>query len=182
MKKREKILAWVIAGLIGVFVIDQVVVSRVIETFDAIEQERAAVEQKLIEARVLVNNQRAINQKCDAYAASALPGNDPDAALQLITQWALDAGMSVQVYTSGRQIEGERFDRKVFTFSATGKMQSVEGFLWSLRTAEIPLRIETCTLNSRDENKDELALTLMLTTILEPTANNAAANSPGGGR
>ena len=56
--------------------------------------------------------------------------------------------------------------------------RSVEGFLWSLRAAQIPLRIETCTLNSRDENKDELSMTLMLTTILDSTAENTA----GGGR
>lgn len=178
MKKREKILVWVIVALIGVFVIDRIVVSRVIEAFDAVRAQTTAVNTQLIEAQGLVNNQRSIDQRWQAYRAAKLPDNDPDAALQLITQWALDAGMSVQVYTSGRQIAGERFDRKVFTFSATGPMRSVEGFLWSLRAAEIPLRIETCTLNSRDEDKDELSLTLMLTTILDSTADDAA----GGGR
>lgn len=178
MKKHEKILVWVIVGLIGVFVIDRIVVSRVTDAFDTVRNQTAEVEQQLVKAQVLVNNQRSIDQRWQGYHAAKLPDNDPDAALQLITQWALDAGMSVQVYTSGRQIEGERFDRKVFTFSATGPMRSVEGFLWSLRAAEIPLRIETCTLNSRDEDKDEISLTLMLTTILESTADDAA----GGGR
>lgn len=169
MNKREKILGVVILGLVGLFLADRFILAPVLAAFDEVATQTDQAREQLGEARALVDSQRTIDARWSAYRRAALPNNDPDAALQLITRWALDAGLSVDTYTSGRQLQGERFDQKLFSFNAKGNMTSVEAFLWSLRTAPIPLRIESLSLTSRDENKDELALTLTLTTILEPT-------------
>ena len=169
MKPREKLLVWVIAGLVGLFVLDRLVISRVLSAFDEVATKTAEVEKKYNEARVLVDNQRAIQMRYAAYEQASLPNNDPDAARQAVSQWASDAGVEVSIFSPGKQTRGERYDEKVFTFTGKGTIAQVEKLLWALRTAPFPLRIERCTLTSSDETKDALTLTLSLTTLLEPT-------------
>lgn len=171
MKQREKLLVFVIAGLVGLFLLDQVVISRVMTAFDEVDTKTQAAEKQYNEARALLDNQRQIMRRHAAYEQASLPGNDPDAARQYISQWARDAGVEVSIFSPGKQTSGERYDEKVFTFTGKGRIREVEQLLWSLRTAPIPLRIERCTLTSSDESKDELTLTLSLTTILKPTSD-----------
>ena len=169
MKPREKLLVWVIVGLVGLYALDQLVIARVLAGFDRVQTQTQAAEQRYNEARALVDSQRAIQMRYAAYEQAALPNNDADAARQMVSQWASDAGVEVSIFSPGRQTSGERYDEKVFTFTGKGAIAEVEQLLWSLRVAPIPLRIERCTLTSSDETKDELTLTMTLTTILEPT-------------
>jgi len=176
MKPREKLLVWVIVGLVGLYVLDRLMISRVMAAFDQVQTQTEAAEKQYNEARVLVDNQRTIQMRYAAYEQAALPNNDADAARQQVSQWASDAGVEVSIFSPGKQTQGERYDEKVFTFTGKGSIREVEQLLWSLRIAPIPLRIERCTLTSSDESKDELTLTMTLTTILKPTGDKSGGS------
>ncbi|MEM1355150.1 MAG: hypothetical protein AAGH88_09730 [Planctomycetota bacterium] len=169
MKSREKMLLWIIAGLVGLFVLDRLVVTRVMDGFDRVAEQTEQAESRYEEAQALVDSQRAIRLRHAGYQQASLPNNDADAARQLISQWARDAGVEVSIFSPGKQTRGEQYDEKVFTFTGKGSMAQVEQLLWSLRTAPIPLRVERCTMTSSDQTRDELTVTLSLTTILKAT-------------
>lgn len=167
MKPREKLLALLTGLAVVLFIIFTVVEPKIRASFETLAKDTEAAQKKLTDARVLVDSQNKIDRDWAEYRNASLPDRDPDQALRIITQWAREAGLSLPDGQTGRLVEGERFDMHPFTFSAQGTMRSVEQFLWSVQTSPIPLRVVSCSIRSRDEGKDQLDLSLTLTTIVK---------------
>lgn len=169
MTKREKILLFVTLAVVGLFALDRLVIVPVSAAFSNLEVETAAARTQLNEARTLVNRADRIEQRWGGYHAAGL-GDDMNAAqarAQLrLTQWAQTAGLGIETLSTGRVVEGERFDEVSFIVSGTGSLASVERFLWEVRQADFPLRIERSDLASRNESEDALMFSLTLSTIV----------------
>ncbi len=168
MTRRERILFWVVVGVLAVFATDRLALSPLTDAFADMRQEAAELERRLHDANVLIGHRDSIEKRRAAYDGAGLA--DPvDAARigvqQRLEEYSRAAGLSLDTLSTGRVVRGERFDQVGFNVSATGSIGAVQQFLWSIRMAPFPLRVKKFQIASRDEKQDRLNVSLQLSTI-----------------
>ena len=170
MNQREKILALIIVALAVLFAADRFVVAPVTAAFAGVEDETARLEADLAEARAMVRSERKIERRWKAVRLAGLTDATDAARLRVqvsASAWARDGGLSLNTLSTGRVEEGETYDQLSFALTGVGNLEAIQRFLLKVTQADFPLRIESCTITSRGDDRDEMTLSLRLTTIVQ---------------
>ncbi|MFI4859629.1 MAG: hypothetical protein ACIAXF_02990 [Phycisphaerales bacterium JB063] len=184
MSKREKTLAIAVAAMVVGVVLYLLVVTPVLNAFDRVGEETAALETKLNEARVLVDNQALIEKRWAGYRRAGLRSDEYSArrrTQESITQWSAASRLNIKHLEAANnpvRDDDERFDEITFRMSATGSIHSLQRFLERVSMSPFPLRIVDCSITNRREDEEDLDLSLTLTTIIQ--TGDAEDAQPGG--
>lgn len=179
MNKRERLLAVIIALLVGYFVVDRLIIVPVTAHFAALDEQVTAARQRYESARVLVDNEQVLRARWQAYQQVGLAADESVVRIRVqqnLTDWSREAGFNLTTCTASRTIKGERFAEVHFIARGTGSLRSVVQLLASIHASPFPLRILSCDIASRDEKLDALTLGLTVSTICMPESDGAAAN------
>ena len=188
MSRRERMQTLITAGLVALFALDRLALAPLVERAGRMREETARLEARLRDAQVLVQNAALIEGRWASFRGAGLGDDLSVARLRVqeqLTAWSREAGLSLDMLSTGRVAAGERFDEIGFLVKGTGPMRAVHAFLWSLRHAPFPLRVAVCELVSRSETEDRLGLSLRLSTIVASEAQapeGARAATPGDAR
>lgn len=169
MSKRERILVWAVALVIGFFVLDRFVVTPLQARLAQLRADADAVEQEINEARVLIDNRALIEARWGGRIGAGLGLDPASARLSVqgqISEFAEASGLSLTNLSAGGDLKSDPYTEVRFSMTGTGELRSVARFLKRVQEASIPLAVQTCDISRRDEGGARLTLRLTVSTLV----------------
>ena len=181
MTKRERTIAIVAVGAVGLLALNHVVLEPLWQRMQVADARVATAQQGLEEARNLFDTDLRARRKWKEIAGESLRTDAPSAEGQVLNHvrdWAQSAGLSLTSLKPERSEPEEGFQKITIRATGTGGMEQVARFLHSVQTAKIPVRVADVQIASRREGSNDLQLQVGLSTIyLPPEPANASAGA-----
>lgn len=168
MSRREKILVFVVAGLVGLFLLDWLVIQPTWSYLRNQSAENSELETQLAKANVLLDNDELIKQRWEQVLTAGLDKSEEALRSQVqqkLSVWSAEAGFDLTTLVSGRTVEGEDFHEVQFVVSGSGSLQSTVRLLEAIQRSPVPLRLVDLDLTSRDEKVDRVSLRAVISTV-----------------
>ena len=176
---RERIIAIGAVGVIGALALDSVLITPLIDRMNTANAVVKSNEQALNDGKALIENQTAAARAWKRIAGESLKRDASAAEGQLLNKvrdYAQSSGLAVSSLKPERSEKENDFQRITVRASATGNMSQMSRFLYSLKNADIPLRVSDVQFAARKEGTDDLSLQIGVSTIYIPPPDPAVAN------
>lgn len=177
MSKREKLLIWAVALVVGFFVLDRLFVSPLQSRLSQLRADADTVEQQIDQDMVLINNSELIEARWAGRKNAGLTRDPASARLEVqaqLSKFAEAAGLTLNNLSAGGNLNSDPFSEIRFSLTASGELRSVARFLEQVQEASVPLAILTCDISRRDENSGRLTLRLTVSTLVLPAEESAS--------
>lgn len=170
LSRREKIIGLVTGIVVGALILDQLIVSPLLERLDnaltMIQQHQEDLEQAESTFKSDLAARRRWKQmvgngfKADASAAEGQ-------LLDRVRDAAQRSGINVQSFKPERSEKVSGFYRITIRVTATGNASQAARFLYLLQTDTIPLKVMDLQISSRKDGTDDLAIQMGVSTIFD---------------
>lgn len=177
MNKREKMLALIVALVVGGWALLNWVVDPLLAGFDTVKEESAQIEQDLSLAQTLVDNDTKIRKQWKGYEQAGLARSlelADSESRRAILVWADKAHLSKVKLSDGKEKtdDDKPFGELTYTIQATGKLGQIYDLLTSVHESPFPLRIEKCIIDVQNSDGENLQLSLTVSTLFTPEAKS----------
>jgi Tfp pilus assembly protein PilO len=184
MSKRERMIGFLAAGVLGALALDQLLVTPLLARLDDANRRHDVAEQQLAQNQQWLDRDLNLRREWNRMAGESLKIDAPAAEGQLLNRvrdWAQDAGLSLTSLKPERPVREQGYQKLTIRATATGTMRQSSRFLLAIQNADIPVRVNDVQLTARREGTDDLALSVAVATIyLPPEAPGAAGSAAGG--
>jgi hypothetical protein len=168
MTRRERMIATVTALAVAAFAADHYAITPYFVARAAVADETDKVSARLADAELKFNRQRRMEREWKAMLSGGLKADGGEAEQQMyeaVGDWAREAGVTLNTRDPQRMPRNDRTQIVRLRVTGTGTSAAVAKLMWRIEKAEIPLKVEEFTLNSRNQGQDDLAVTLVVSTI-----------------
>ncbi len=167
LSKRERIVVVLTLAALSILVLDRYVLSPFLASYSAAGARREKLWVELRQAENLLARRRRIDPRWREMLSGSLKRDPAEAESQMfhaLLDWSEQAGLKLSLRP---ERSAEKTDLREITFHITtdGSMKSVLQFLWRLKTADIPTKLESVRLRSRKDGIDDLELQLRVSTL-----------------
>ncbi len=168
MTQRERAIAIVAGGVIGVGLLYGFVLDPLLKRLDEADTLLAANTADRDAALSLLDRKSRDTREWRTIANGRVPSDPSTAESQLLNRVSAAgdrAGLKLDLQARAAERENG-FDRIQRTVSTTGNMSKLGEFLYALQTSDIPLRIVDLHIGSRKDGTDDLSLTMSIATLV----------------
>ncbi len=169
MSKRERLLAWAVALIVGFFVADRLLISPMQVYLSDLREQADTLEQQIDEDMVLVDNRELILSRWEERKLAGLWSSPASARLNVqgqVSRVAESSGLTLNNLSAGGNLSSPPFTEVRFSLTATGELSSVAKFLQKVQQAQIPLAVLSCDIARRDDSSNRLTLRLTVSTLV----------------
>lgn len=169
MSKRERILVWAVALVVGFFALDRLVITPLQARLTQLRADAATVEQEINEAKVLIDNRELIEARWDGRVGAGLGLDPASARLRVqgqLSEFAESSGLTLTNLSAGGDLKSDPYTEVRFSLTGAGDLRSVTRFLKRVQEASIPLAVQTCDISRRDDSGGRLTLRLTVSTLV----------------
>jgi Tfp pilus assembly protein PilO len=173
-KNRQQILLIVILILVGLWIANEIVFSRVAKVWKARAASIADLRVQLEQSRSLLEREQVVRSRWEYLRRNSLP---PDASaaeqkfFQSVNKWAGDSGVTINAITPQRKRDSEDYRTYQARVEAKGSLPALSRFLFELEKDPLAMKLEAVELAARDKDGRELALGLQVSAlVLNPPA------------
>ena len=168
LSKRERTLAVASVAVLGVFALNQYVLSPLLDRRERVGQELRQTQETLQQHKALVAARPGIEVRWRDMQSAGLMADVSTSESQLlnaIREWASESGLALSALKPDRVAPGKVFQKLKVSVAATGNMRQVRQFLLKIHRASIPVQIADMQLSARKDGMDDLSLEIRLTTL-----------------
>jgi hypothetical protein len=185
MTKREKYIAIGAASAIALLLLDQVVLSPLMEHREDLDRRQATLQTQLDDADSVFSRERRLKTIWSDMQAGGLNLDASQAegqALRSIIAWANKAGVTLSALKPEHSSDERKFQVISFNVTGEGAMPDVARLLWAMETAPIPLRVTDMQITPRKEGTDDLSARISVSALcLPPQSSGGNGGGSGGG-
>jgi hypothetical protein len=167
LTSRERKIMIVAVAAVLILLLNQYAVSPIMEKRAEARQTRQDLEAKVEQSLSALNRRKLLQERWTQMQQNGL-GGDIQKAESMVYRYIEDAsarsGLELGSIQPDRMTTDNRLGEIDFVLSGTGSMQSVTRFLWSLETAQIPLKVKSYQLGSKNETAQEMTIQVELST------------------
>ncbi len=167
--RREKIIALVLIGALGILAFDQYALTPYFDARKNVSADLEAATTRERKASRLLNNQARVERAWRELLAGPLK-TDPAAAesqaLHAVRDWAQNSRVDLQSLKPERIGRTGDFQQIRVQATGTGTTAAVSALLSQVESAKIPMRVNELRLTSRKEGTDDLSFSLSVSTVL----------------
>lgn len=173
MSKRESILAGIIVAALGGWALLAWVIDPALAAFDEVKQEAKQLEKDLNKAKILVDSEAKILGRWSGYEKAGLSRTLEQADAETgraLFAWAEDTGVKQVNLSDGKsKTDSEMpFGELSYTLQSTGQLGQIVDLLWAIRRSSLPLKVEKCVIDLKNNKGEELQLSLTVSTLYTP--------------
>ncbi len=174
LKKRETLIGLLAFGLILLFIGDRLIFSPLYDRWKSNSEQIEQLVMQIDKAEKTIQLKKSVHAELLRMRKMALPKERSKAESQLLSQladWSGSSGFQTDTtkptYLSKR-VEGyESFPTIELKTSGKGDMEQIVRFLHTLETAPVAVAIESLKITARDEDLDNLTLSITISGPLE---------------
>ncbi len=186
LSKRERYIAIGVAAAVVIFVLNQFLLTPYTDARALYFADREKVDTQLADADRLLVKQKAVAPIWTQIKLNGLKtdrGQAESQAQQAVLDWAKSAGVNVASVKPERDQQQNQFQIIGFHVTGNGSMLSLSKLLWSIETANIPVRLNDLQIAPRREGTDDLTLQISVSTLalMPDTAKPAAGAASAAG-
>jgi hypothetical protein len=188
LSKREKYIGIGVIAAVALLGINSLVINPYEDKLDQLHSDQIAANKKYEDNKLLLHKQQVLQPAWQELVNTGLEGDYSDAqrqTQQALQTWARNAGVTLNSINS----VGAPLQRGVFQiinfnvdFDDSGQpsMRHIANLLWSIESANIPIRIDDVKITSAREGTDQLSIKLAISVLYMPPApaNGAGAQQP----
>ena len=162
-ERRTAILKIAAGVVVGLFVLDRMIISPAVAGWKGQSERLATLREKVQRVRQLIEREQSLRGRWADMQRTDLP-EDSSAAenevFKAIGKWAAESRVNFTSLTPQWRSHEEGYDTFAFQASAVGDQNSLGKLLYHVETDPLPARIEECELTSRDNQGQQVGLTL----------------------
>jgi hypothetical protein len=171
MSRREWMIGVIAGAVLGLLVLDQIVLTPLMNRLDTATADLDAAQLKLQENTQTIARSQTVRRGWRDRAGNTLQSDASTAESQVLNRmrdWSQQAGVSLTALKPERTDREKGFTRITIRATATGNMQQVSRLIYLVGRSDVPLRISEVSINSRREGTDDLQLSIAVATIYLP--------------
>jgi hypothetical protein len=150
-------------AVVGLFLLDRLVISTAINAWKEQSERLGALRQKVERGRQLTERERSLRDRWAEMQRTDLPDDGSTAetdVFKAIGKWARDSRVGFSSLTPQWRSHEEGYDTFEFRATATGNQDSLGRLIYEIETDPLSARIEECELTSRDNQGQQVGLSL----------------------
>ena len=168
MSPREKLIAIGVGVAVGLYALDSVVLTPLGDRLDAADKTINDSRLALAEGEGVQKNANTARRNWKRVTGVNVADNKDAAESQLynrVRDWLSAARLPLTGIKPGRTDREKGFDKVTVTATATGNMEQISRFLYSVQTSDFPVRVNRIDLVTRKEGTDDVTLNIDLASI-----------------
>ncbi len=168
-KNRQQVLLIVVLAMVGLWIGNEIVFSRVVKIWKARAAHIAELRVQVEQSRSLLQREQVVRSRWEYLRRNSLP---PDASAaeqkfyQSVNKWAGDSGVLITAITPQRKRDAEDYMTYQARVEAKGNLSALSRFLFELEKDPLALKLEGVELAARDKDGRELALGLQVSALV----------------
>jgi hypothetical protein len=170
-KSREKMLAILAGGALGLLLLNYLVISPLIDSWQSRTKQIKELRTRISDGTMLVRHQEAVESHWDNMRTNALDSNPAAAERQMFTafdKWVKQSGATEGSFRPQIQESDDNFSTIDCRADVTGTMQTLVKFFYNMEKDPLGVKIESFELTSRDDKGQEMTLGLELSGLVLP--------------
>jgi hypothetical protein len=188
LSKREKYIAIGAISAIALLGINSLVIGPYYEKRDALDAQEQADTKTLSDNKLLLYKQQSLQSDWKEMLASGLEADDSTAqskTQQSLQDWARSANINLEALSSDH-VATQKGPFQVINFNldfnSTGNqsMRQIARILWSIESADIPIRLNDMKISTAREGTDNLDVKLIVSSLYMPPAAQPAGSGQSG--
>jgi hypothetical protein len=188
LSKREKYIAISAVSAVVLLGINSLVIGPYNDKRNALEEQEAADTKTLEDDKLLLYKQTGLQSTWKDMLASGLQADDSTAqskTQQALQDWARSANINLEALSSDH-VATQHGPFQVINFNldfnSTGNqsMRQIARVLWSIESADMPIRLNDMKITTAREGTDNLDVKLIVSSLyMPPTAQPAGSGQSG---
>jgi hypothetical protein len=188
LSKREKYIAIGAISAVALLTINSLVIAPYNDKRDALEEQETADTKTLEDDKLLLYKQEGLQSTWKDMLASGLQADDSTAqskTQQALQDWARSANINLEALSSDH-VATQKGPFQVINFnldfnsSGNQSMRQIARVLWSLESADMPIRLNDMKITTAREGTDNLDVKLIVSSLyMPPTAKPARSGQSG---
>ncbi len=169
MSLRERLLVLVIVGLVGLFVLDRIVLTPVMQAWTELSESREELRVDVESAEQWIGQELDLERKWSEYRRAGLAEDASTARRRVqehFSEWAGQTGVRIGSLSTGGDLPRDGFREVRFTTSASGEFADIVAFLQRVEESDFPLAVQRCNVTQRDSDSAQLTLSLTVSTLV----------------
>ncbi len=146
IKNRQQLLIIVTISAAALFIADKVVLTPLLNAWDARQTRIAELRKKVTQGKALLGRAQGIRNYWREISQRSLT-NDTSVAqqrvFQAVTQWAQDSGVSIGSYNPQLKVDSDDYSTYECHIDATGDLGRLTRFLWGAEREPLALRFQS---------------------------------------
>jgi hypothetical protein len=168
LKKREAALFYIIAGLIGIWIVGKVVFAPFHNKLSGLGREVVLQEARLKKGIGLISEKDAISKEYERYASYfSLQGSSDEEAIggfsEEVVRLSRESGLVIQDMKPQKETKSDKFSKLYqINIRAEANMQQLVNFLYALHNSSLLFSIEKISLSPRSEESPTLNISFTI--------------------
>ena len=169
IKDRQQFLIIVTISVAALFVADKVLLSPLLNAWDARQTRIADLHKKVTQGKALIARAQGIRKYWGEISQRSLT-NDTSAAEQQVfkaaTEWAQESGVSIGGINRQWKHDSDNYSTYECHIDATGDLGHLTRFLWGAEREPLALRFQAIELGARDKEGRQMSLSLQFSALI----------------
>jgi len=188
LSKREKYIAIGAISAVVLLGINSLVIGPYTDKLSALDDQETAAKKTLSDDTLLLHKQQSLQSDWQEMLASGLEADDSVAqskTQQALQDWARAANINLEALSS-EHVATQHGPFQVINFnldfnsSGSQSMRQIARVLWSIESANVPIRLNDMKITTTREGTDNLDVKLIVSSLyMPPTGQPAATGQPG---
>jgi Tfp pilus assembly protein PilO len=165
IENRQQFLVVLTIAVAALFVGDRLVFEPLAKWWKVRAAQVAELRQEVGNGRLLLRREQAIRDRWDQMRTNTLPANTSLAEQQVLKafdNWSQDSGASITGVTPQWNNDATNYMTVDWRVEASGDLGTLTRFLYDIEQDPMPLKLESVTLNARDDTGQQLTLDLQI--------------------
>jgi hypothetical protein len=177
LSKRERMLAIVAGAAVAVLLAYWLGGRFVWTPLMQARDEKLQLQADLEQARGLLANKERAEAKWNTMMPGGLrSGEEAESRVaRALDEWSADARLTLSSVRPDRVPSDKGLKEITFVIAGTGSLEAVTWFLYQIETAELPVKVRSMTLGSRNDSGDTMSLELVLSALYLATDEESSS-------
>jgi hypothetical protein len=168
LTSREQKIMYLAVGAVVLLILNAYVLEPILDKRAEVHQTRLDLQAEVDQALATMKRKKLLQRRWSEMQQAGL-GSDVQKAETMVYRYLEESsgksGLELGSVQPDRLTTESQLGEIDFVLSGTGSMQSVTQFLWNLETADIPLKIKSYQLGSKNEKALAMTIEVVLSTV-----------------
>jgi hypothetical protein len=166
---RQRLLAILAIAIVGLFVLDRVVITPLVESWKTRSATLAQLRKSIEQGNLLIQRESHTRKRWNEVRKSTLPISASQAEKELLAafeKWSSESRVSVSsVRPQWKKGASDDYSVLECRVDAAGTLPVLAKFLYNIENSTMAVRTESVELTARDNNGEQIALGLLISAI-----------------